>query len=537
MAQTRSKSIGEIVIDGRTYHRLVGIRHRQKRTKAGEARPTELFVLDLKKGKSTILELGDEQEEYWWMKGKIPAGWKKVGIDTAMMPDMEEYKELVPARGDSPAMWKIPTKFADGFTEGTLALSIFGGSGGPLNSALTIRGEEIGAAVYLVKPKSLKEAREKMLNASVAAEEPHSVETDATEEEGDDTPKAKQKGLGDAEVLVRLFLEAHEANSKVFVKMEKSDLPIIELSLAYNYWKNIQSQRIALQNQINARVRAAAFMNLDLSPANRLQDVYAKAQASDAALAALVQAETTAAKALERTYKNTGYDAVFDNVPGIGPKLGAAMLSFIGPIERFHSDAALVAYFGLHVLSSDGKRLQKGDKPTDGGMFPRRRAGTDNEWTARGRTSFFNFAEQIVVYKRGGKWGQVYNDALSFYRTKHPFGEIVVRNGKEVVEIIPFVRKTTEERKTNPNGYQVKIGETWCHAVRKVNLYEIQMPDGTVRKVRGIQRYYDAHLIKQARWRMLTRFVRWLYDELNRAKTGQRATAINTEIEKTGKVA
>lgn len=59
--------------------RIIGIRHRIKRTSKGEARPTQLVILE--KGVQTSLELETDDDELDFVLTRLPTGWRKVTPD------------------------------------------------------------------------------------------------------------------------------------------------------------------------------------------------------------------------------------------------------------------------------------------------------------------------------------------------------------------------------------------------------------------------------------------------------------------------
>ena len=55
--------------------RIIGIRHRIKQTKEGQAKPTQIAVWDGKK-KVLTYNLADETAELEWVKGSTPIKWR-----------------------------------------------------------------------------------------------------------------------------------------------------------------------------------------------------------------------------------------------------------------------------------------------------------------------------------------------------------------------------------------------------------------------------------------------------------------------------
>lgn len=66
--------------------RIIGIRHRVKRTKDGEARPTEIVVFaDSSLTSPTAYKLDDEMDELDFVFGRFPVSYKEavLGEDTS----------------------------------------------------------------------------------------------------------------------------------------------------------------------------------------------------------------------------------------------------------------------------------------------------------------------------------------------------------------------------------------------------------------------------------------------------------------------
>ncbi|HLD45422.1 MAG TPA: hypothetical protein VJC18_08305, partial [bacterium] len=69
--------------------RFIGIRHRVKKTTAGQARPTQIFILGGgKKGQDLVLDLPDEQSELDFAHGVLVAAMRdvKMGEDVSIFP-------------------------------------------------------------------------------------------------------------------------------------------------------------------------------------------------------------------------------------------------------------------------------------------------------------------------------------------------------------------------------------------------------------------------------------------------------------------
>ena len=66
-------------------HRIIGIRHRVKKTVDGEARPTQVCVLHTD-GTMETYDLDDEQAEFDWKSGKTPIEYRRVNPTDDLSP-------------------------------------------------------------------------------------------------------------------------------------------------------------------------------------------------------------------------------------------------------------------------------------------------------------------------------------------------------------------------------------------------------------------------------------------------------------------
>jgi len=113
-------------------------------------------------------------------------------------------------------------------------------------------------------------------------------------------------------------------------------------------------------------------------------------------------------KAMEETLKryviqllkgNGIYNAWLKHVTGIGPMLGASLISEMGSAERFRCVSSLWHYAGMHVVE---------------GEAPRRKRGQKANWNAALRMTCWKVASQFV--KTNGCLGrQLYDQYKNYY--------------------------------------------------------------------------------------------------------------------------
>ena len=189
-------------------NRIIGIRHRRKKTAEGEARPTTVFISEYK----NPLDLETETDELDFLLGRFPVDhepvgdrevdwvildkegkvvsgtirphqckWKKVKKDDAVLCRQNHIRQRLDDKGlpVTEQLTKIPSAF-DGLAQGDQIAMVLGGSGDRFASALSRKGEEIGAEVFRIPPFQLKEKRgdkdkddDHNLLAELLAESPH----------------------------------------------------------------------------------------------------------------------------------------------------------------------------------------------------------------------------------------------------------------------------------------------------------------------------------------------------------------------------
>jgi hypothetical protein len=148
---------------------------------------------------------------------------------------------------------------------------------------------------------------------------------------------------------------------------------------------------------------------------------------------------------------------ILSPIKGCGERIAAGLISNIVSVSRFPTRPKLTAFCGVHV-GEDGK-------------LPRHRKGKKSNWVPDARQALWLLADQIGKF-RGTYW----NDRLLDYKEKiklaHP----------EVVEI----------PKTNSKGRLVKE-----------------------------KLYTPGHILDMAKWKMLNKFVCWLYKEWKKLEKRQ----------------
>lgn len=451
--------------------RIIGIRHRRKKTAEGEARPT-MVAIKTGGGKPACHELetetdeldfllrrfpvgwkpADENKDVEWFDNEHPYGirprhckWKKVSREDVVSVKVNHIRQISDERGN-PIYYrleKVPSKF-EGLQNGDKVAMVLGGSGDRFASALSRQGEEIGAEVFRLPPFSLQNLR-------------------------------GERSKDDDHLTL---LEALEQNPKLFYKLGPKDRAIIRVKEALMLRMDAMKARIGCEQRIYQSLVGRIFLSPEGKyPEGLIEDQYDQIKASDTILLGLVAEEERRNNDLKNAVRETDvWQKVFEPIEGCGERIAAGLIAAIGSPERFFVQpnfdganfpeerqrrknkalekgaAKLIKFCGVHVLP-DGK-------------FPRRRAGEVAGWSPEARQSLYLLADQFNR-RPGSHWGARLLEIKQSFRQRHP----------EPVEV---------ESANSKNG-------------------------GTVKK--KVMRYTDGHILKMAKWRALTRFVRCLYKQ------------------------
>jgi len=373
--------------------RCLGIRHRIKKTKDGEAHPTQVAIL-ADEDKLTTLDLGDEQAELDFVQGVFPVEYRDLEpgekLD-AFKPHHIKYRK--PAEGENPdeipverllkdgktfkVADKVPSAY-DGLQSGDLVSMILGGSGDYLAFALSRRGHDIGAKVLRVPPFVLKDHR------------------------GD---RAKDE---DALILVELVRdEPHH-----FFEVADRDQNLILACIALRARIDAMKARIAGEQRHRQYFIGRIFCTPDGGfPEGSLEKAYLSAKASDKILAALEDEEKGRNRDLEEALEQLEvYQKLFKPLKGVGPAIASRIIAGVIDIRRFSTPAQLKAYCGVHLLKD--------------GRFPRRRNNELANWKNDCRQALFLLADQFNR-RPESDWGKKLLQYKVNLHTKHPVPVLV----------------------------------------------------------------------------------------------------------------
>lgn len=348
--------------------RFIGIRHRVKRTAQGEARPTQIVILE-GNVKPRKIDLETEDDELDFLLGHLPTAWRdeeELGAEQTTVVDVKERHIKETAKGR-----KIPVAY-DGLQKGDVVGLVAGGSGGNLSFAYSRRAEEIGAEVLCIPSGVLKDLR---------AESPK-----------DD----------DALILARMV----RGEATRFKPVTIRDRQLITLVETWRDREDVMKQRIAAEQRLRQRLIGKVFRSEEgRYPEGALEDAFDEARANDVSVMALVKEENRLKKEIETAVdKIPVYTDFLSKVEGCGPLIAVRLIAAIGDIRKYDDIDRYKAYCGVHLRD---------------GQFQRRKAGTRANWNALARQGFYLLADQFLK-RKDSAWGLKLRAWKIQFREKHP---------------------------------------------------------------------------------------------------------------------
>lgn len=377
--------------------RFIGIQHRTKRTKAGEARPTRVCIIG-EYGGAPEFELEDEMSELNFVYNLFPVEfrpvedsddlasfkpshikWRKLKKDE----DVNEFPEN--RRRQEDKIWYVADKVActfEGLRSGDVVGMVLGGSGDKFAYALSRRSEEIGASVYRLPSFILKEKRQTAVKD------------------------------GDASLLACLVREEQDQ----FYLVNRRERELIKLTQAYHDRMDAMKARIVCEQKIHQNLVGRIFCSEEGQyPEGTIEVLYEQAKANDKILDGFVAEEKKRDKELAKLLNQLGiYEELFQKIEGVGPAIAARLIVAIRDVRRFSTKHKLKAYLGVHVMCG-GKF---GDRPANR-QFVRRRAGEVANWQDDGRQALYLLVDQFNR-RPNSEWGKKLREVKAKLRATHP---------------------------------------------------------------------------------------------------------------------
>jgi hypothetical protein len=343
--------------------RIIGIRHRIKRTAQGEARPTQVYITSVD-GKPVSYDLEDEQSELDFVMGIFPIDFRDAeeGEDVEQVPERHR-------KGRSPKV-KVACAF-DGLREGDVVAVGLGGSGDRFTFALSKRGEAVKAAVFAVPPADV-----------------HTLRTG--EKDGD----------------AKLLTEMYAGYPDLFTQITQRERDLIAVREAYHYRMDAMKERVACEQRLRQRFIGAIFCNPDgLYPSGSIEMDYDARRANDPTLKALKSEEARRiAELTANLEKLPVYTEIFSKVEGCGPAIASRIIAAVGDVKRFATLPKFKAYCGVGV--PDGK-------------FMRRQKGSACRYSPDARQALYLLADQFNK-RPDSHWGQRLLAYKEQFRNSHP---------------------------------------------------------------------------------------------------------------------
>lgn len=352
--------------------RLIGIQHRVKQTKAGEAHPTRVWIIEEGRGKGFILST--EQDELDFVHNRFALTWRDLNPDENLesFPEHHRKEDKKSATG-----WKVPDKL-EGLQPDDTVLMILGGSGDLLAFYASIRAEKINAQILRVSPAQLKKFR------------------------GEDTDTSH-----DTKLLIGLYQQQPDLFYPVMVR----DREMILLRHKFRLLMDAQAARIGCGQRLLQQSHGMVFCHPDGEYPEGALETTIKQIRDNSAVYQTLEAEEGKLKAdLEKLLKKMPvYQKLFQPITGVGPLIAARILVAIGDIRRFETLPAYRKFCGVHV-GEDGK-------------FARQKRGQNNNWNPLARQAFYLVVDQFNR-RPDSDWGQVLLKNKTALREKHPETEI-----------------------------------------------------------------------------------------------------------------
>jgi len=370
--------------------RIIGIRHRVKRTAEGESRPTQVVILQdgTVEGATATFDLEGENDELDFVFGIHPVDFRPIKAEDKPLELSERHVKWRKVRktDDLPAVpahfmckdsegsyvaTHIATAF-EGLKAGDKVAMILGGSGGMLCYALATQAKKLGGTVFQTPPFVLKNYR-----------------GDADKND-------------DAALLAKLLADGPE----LFYEVRLRDKKLILVREALRARVDAMKDRIACEQRLRQRVIGEVFAHPEAFAGASIEKAFETRRASDVILTAVAAAEAKANRQLIGAVEDLDvYQKLFKPIEGVGPMIASRLISAIADIRRFSSDAKLKAFCGVHIL---------GD-----GRFARQRSGEVSNWNPDCRQALYLLGEQFNR-RPGSKWGAKLREVKASLRATHP---------------------------------------------------------------------------------------------------------------------
>ncbi len=406
--------------------RYIGIRHRVKKTADGEARPTQIAIIN-ETGSVTSYDLETETNELDFLLNRFVTKTREAEPDedlTKFLAHHIIWRELEKddkftqpenlRRTEGKTRFEIKSVPAayDGFKPDDIIGSVLGGSGDRFNFALSRRGEEINATVYRVPGYILK----------------------------------GERGTADKDNDPLLLATMVRDKRHLFYQVTRRDRDMIKVR--ENLFDRVKAMkaRIGAEQRLLQRQIGAIFCSTEGKyPEGNLEAIFQAARANNVIVNALVDEEQACIKKLTKAVQaSTYWTEILASVEGMGPLIAAPILAATVDIRRFQTKPRFKAFCGLHVgLDGNFIRAQREERPIRAETAPTEAATevqlaetaaedadeaeaaqTEPKWNRVARQAFHLFVSDQCNRRPDSVWGVKLREYKVTLRAKHP--EIVL---------------------------------------------------------------------------------------------------------------
>ncbi|PIR93794.1 hypothetical protein COT97_04525 [Candidatus Falkowbacteria bacterium CG10_big_fil_rev_8_21_14_0_10_39_11] len=512
--------------------RHIGIRHRVKQTREGEAKPTQVCVLV--GDNVTSYDLATETDELDWVLGQFPTSWRlatQADETDLVIQKLQEKRPhhirrkkvrknqdpealnadgfVVVEENDLYFLLEIPAE-TDGLGRGDVVAMALGGSGDRLAFALSKQAESFanGTKIMRIKPMDLKFQREDRL---------------------------QRDKNDDAQTLAELVRDY----ATLFFKTTRKDRDLIRLVEAWRNRVEAMKARIGSEQRLRSHMIGKIFCSEEGQyPEGEIELLYEKERSNDRVIQALAEEQKAREKEVSTLLRSLDvYNELFVPIKGMGPMIAARIIVAVGDVRRFPTAPKLKAFLGAHV-----KRGGENGDPSPRLQFPRRRTGETANWHPDGRQALYLLADQFNR-NPDSEWGQKLREYKVKVRAKHGNGEpVMVRSGlvdayraaeQLFLEMYYLDDVIMGHREiTNLKDYEAWVKDLMhqCLALDYEKFDENDM--GTLEEKlkaltpkdegKMISIYSNGHIHRMASWKTVTKFVEWLWREWTRLEERNR---------------
>ncbi len=373
-----------------------------------------------------------------------------------------------------------------GIRAGDTVLMIMGGSGAFFAFALSKNLEKLGTGgVYWIGSTLFKRLCDE-----------HNISRSKVKSVDDEGRRVET--TFDHKALSSLFL----VTSHSFHKVSSRERDLISLEDVVSRRVEAMGARMACAHRVRQRMKKLAYCVQDAYPEGGVKLFIEHGVANDDMLVLFEKEEKKIEAELKKLLRSLSVWKVFASIEGVGELTAAPLIVAIGDINRFPSASQLKAFLGMHTLKADGSKFQKGDVPAVGNsIFARRRQGQLSNWSQEGRQALYLIATQFTMWRPNSPWGLVAKEVKKNFLAKYPHREVWTKDKEgNVTERVKLIEGTYK---------RVQGG------------YEVTSEDGQVRTILGVTKFNPAHINRMVSWRVMTKFVEWLYKAWKNTEAGK----------------